>query len=229
MTHQDTFFLEGEGDRWFRRNQRALDNEDRFDWPLHLIDMLDGKDRIRTVAELGCANGWRLRSLKKKLGDAQFFGVEASQEAVEEGRRSSPDIQICRGLLSDVPLKTPCDLVIVYFVLHWVDRSSLSKSISEVDRMVKDGGILVLGDFLPHAPQRRRYHHAPEQGVFTYKQDYARIFEALGTFKELTRVTYDHDHAHRGGLIETLPCDDASQAFCSVLRKSNSQFYSEPQ
>lgn len=227
MIHQDSFFLEGEGDRWFQRNQSALAREGRFDWPLHLIDRLDGKERIRSVAELGCANGWRLSGLRKKMTDVRFFGVEASEAAVEDGKNRFPEIEFHRGVLSDVPLKAPCDLVIVYFVLHWVDRASLARSVSEIDRLVRDGGILVLGDFLPNAPQKRRYHHAPEKEVFTYKQDYARIFEALGTFTELTRVTYDHDHADRTGAIETGACPESSRAFCSVLRKSTSQFYSE--
>lgn len=219
---QDDFFLGGEGDAWFRRNREALARESRPDWPLSLIDLLDDQDSIENVIELGCANGWRLARLREKLS-ARLVGVDASEEAIADGSARYPGVTLLRGALENLPIHEEFDLAIVHFVLHWVDRRSLARCIAEIDRVVRDGGLLIVGDFLPDAPQRRHYHHLPEQNIFTYKQDYAKIFEALGTYREVARVAFDHDRPK--ALIQ--PSDSMSRCMCAVLKKSLTGYYQE--
>ncbi len=124
-------------------------------------------------------------------------------------------------MLADLPLEERFDLVVVNFVLHWVDRSTLARSISEIDRVVTDGGHLILGDFLPDSPLRRSYRHRKDERVYTYKQDYARIFEALCTYKELARMTYDHDKPNLG----IGSADSCSRGVCVLLGKSETRYY----
>ena len=40
------------------------------------------------------------------------------------------------------------------------------RSVAEIDRVLPDGGFLLIGDFYPSLPQRVRYHHLPDQDVF---------------------------------------------------------------
>lgn len=219
---QDDVFLGGEGNAWFRRNREALARKMRPDWPLSLIDLLDDRESIKNVIELGCANGWRLARLKETLS-ARLVGVDASEEAIADGSVRYPGVTLLHGALESIPVHEEFDLAIVHFVLHWVDRRSLARCIAEIDRVVKDGGLLIVGDFLPDAPQRRHYHHLPEQNIFTYKQDYAKIFGALGTYRELVRVTYDQD---RPGL-SIQSSDSGSRGMCAVLKKSLTGYYQE--
>ncbi|MEI7814197.1 MAG: class I SAM-dependent methyltransferase [Coriobacteriia bacterium] len=219
---QDEVFLENEGDNWFRRNRGALHGARSTDWPVELIGMLGDLSRIQSVAELGCSTGYRLDELRRRMPKVvRWAGIDASAEAVAEGMERCNGVELAQGLLSGIPLEGEFDLVIVNFVLHWVDRRTLVRSLAEIDRVVADGGLLVLGDFLPGYPQRRAYHHLPDAGVFTYKQDYARTFEALGVYREVARVTYDHDlHS------DTVGCaPGGTSAFCSVLRKSFNDYY----
>lgn len=224
-------FLESEGDAWFSRNRDKLDQGGRVDWPVTLIEEIvnghkgaaaDGPqpEPIRSVLELGCAMGWRLESLRQRLG-IRCVGVDASREAIEHGRRSYPGVEFHQGLLAAVPLNETFDVVVLQAVLHWVDRSSLAASIAEIDRLVRDGGYLSVGDFLPDFPQRRAYHHLPGQGVYTYKQDYARIFEALGTYREIRRVTFEVNDAR----VPLAPTGSDNRKSCTILHKSLHGFY----
>jgi SAM-dependent methyltransferase len=225
---QDDVFLEDEGNAWFQRNRVALEAsaQDRHDWPLTMIGRLDEARRtgIGSVVELGCSNGWRLARLGKTL-PARLVGVDASADAVADGVARYPGLSLLQGGLADLPLREQFDLTIVFFVLHWIDRSNVARCIAEIDRVTRDGGLLVLGDFLPDYPQRRSYHHRPpEAGMFTYKQDYAKIFEAMGTYREIARSTFDHEHP--GDHIKTAA--SGSRCVCTVLQKSLTGFYGEP-
>jgi SAM-dependent methyltransferase len=221
---QDQVFSQGEGDRWFQRNQKACGQPEKFDWACHLIQLIQKHDQIQTIAELGCASGYRLHVLAQAYPDRKFVGVDVSQEAIAYGIDHYPELLLKRGSLSDLPLGTTFDLVIVYSVLHWVDRQTLARTIAEIDRVTRDGGLLLIGDFLPDFQQRCHYHHLPEQAVYTYKQDYAKTFEALGTYRELVRVTFNHDRPSECSLY---PSPSASRFACVVLQKSLLGFYPE--
>jgi SAM-dependent methyltransferase len=221
---QDQVFLEGEADRWFARNRDYLSRKELFDWPLHLLAGLAGREAIASVLELGCSNGWRLARMRADHGDhRRYVGVDPSEEALAQGRAAFPGVELHRGLLAELPLRETFDLVIVNFVLHWVDRASLARSISEIDRMVADGGYLLVGDFLPDHRQKRAYHHLPAGQVFTFKQDYPGIFTGFGTYSEVARVAYGHAEKKP----EYAPAPSGERAVCSLLRKSLSDYYAQ--
>ena len=74
MMLQSDYFLNGEGDSWFIRNQDYLlsqetANAGKFDWVSWLVENL--KQNPDRVAELGCSNGWRLNRLQKSYSHSQ--------------------------------------------------------------------------------------------------------------------------------------------------------------
>lgn len=224
MTTQDQIFLEKEGDAWFQRNKDFLGKPNKTDWPSHCIELLHQKEKIRSVLELGCSNGYRLAALQTKLKDAKrFVGIEASAQAIADGTKKYPNVEFIRGTLSHLPIQEKFDLVIVNFVLHWVDRSALSHSIAEIDRVTCNGGILILGDFLPDFQQRRRYHHLLDKEVYTYKQDYSKIFEALGLYKEFLRISFDHGDSHSS----VSSSQSSARGVCTALKKLTHDYYPE--
>lgn len=220
---QDRLFVEREGDAWFRRNRGHLNaDKARVDWPLKLITLIDDVSRIRSVIEVGCSNGYRLSHLRELLPrDSQLLGIDVSQEAINDGHSRFEGIKFARGTLSRLPVRGQFDLVIVNFVLHWIDRSLLAQSIAEIDRVTRDGGLLMLGDFLPDFPQRRRYHYCRTEDIYTYKQNYPLIFEALGTYRTLAYLTFDHDHSQHAIKV----CDSNSRGSCTLLHKSLTGYY----
>jgi SAM-dependent methyltransferase len=234
---QDEVFLASEGDAWFTRNRDKLEIEGKLDWPTTLIEELaenrsggasgdevagSSVPAIAAVLELGCATGWRLEGIRKRL-NIRCVGVDASRQAIEYGRSAYPDVEFHQGTLAAVPLDETFDVVILQAVLHWVDRSRLAASVAEIDRLVRDGGFLSVGDFLPDFQQRRTYHHLPEQEIYTYKQDYARIFESLGTYRAIRRVTFEVNDAR----LPLAASDPDNRKSCTILHKSLQGFYAD--
>jgi SAM-dependent methyltransferase len=224
VMQQDSVFLKGEGDSWFNRNAQGLENKkDKFDWPLYFLDLIEDKSNIKTVVELGCSNGWRLGKLQEKYPDLQLSGIDPSLEAVESGRKQFPGINLQQGLLSDIPFDGAFDVAIVFGVFCWVDRQSLAKSIAEVDRVVKDNGFLIIGDFSPGYQQKRPYQHLAGNNVFTYKQDYPQTFTSLGIYHELAKFSNDYVKCNLG--LQTP--EPGMRWSCSILQKSLTGFYHE--
>jgi SAM-dependent methyltransferase len=187
---QDRLFSEFEGDRWFERNRSALDSFDSSaDLPLKLMGLYElAPER---VLEIGAANGFRLAAIHERTG-AQTVALEPSAQAVLTGKASFPFVSFIRGTASAVPLRGFFDLVIVNFVFHWIDRQSLLRAAAEVDRLVGDGGYLLIGDFHPANQLRVRYHHLNNDEIFTYKQNYARTFLASGLYHPVCLLTAHH-------------------------------------
>lgn len=214
---QDDIFFKGEGDRWFVRNRDALYENARPDAPLTLLELYDLKPK--KVLEVGASNGWRLALIAEKYG-AKCIGIEPSAKAVADGNKKFKRIRMKRGRASSITLKEQFDLVIVNFVLHWVSRKELLKAIAEIDRCVKDGGHVIVGDFSPDHPSRVPYHHLPDKKVFTYKQDYAAIFTATALYGSVASLTFGHDdHA----LKSDVPGKD--RGIATLLRKSLTDYY----
>jgi SAM-dependent methyltransferase len=223
---QSDIFFQGEGDAWFARNQQVLLNQSQpntqiFDWVCWIREQLAVE--LHRVGELGCANGWRLQRLQSRYPESEFYGVDASQSAIHAGQTLYPTLRLQQGVLHDLPWERDFfDLCIIYGVLCWIDRHQLAASIAEMDRVIRDGGYLILGDFLPDYPQRRNYHHLPESQVYTYKQDYAKCLTALGTYHEIARLTYDHQLEKGLGFQAVASPDRFS---CVLLQKNLFQGY----
>lgn len=187
---QDNVFSQSEGDRWFARNRSALEGFDAAgDLSLRLMDLYDL--RPDSTLEVGAANGFRLAEIHRRTG-ARVTAVEPSAQAVAEGKRKFPFVAFVRGVAHSIPLHDCFDLVIVNFVLHWVDRTKLIQSVAEVDRMVKDGGFLIIGDFQPSNRFQVRYHHLENEDVRTFKQNYAGPFLTSGLYHPVALLTADH-------------------------------------
>ena len=189
---QDQVFARGEADQWFLRNRPALSVEHAKDDPVLRALSTFGLTPQR-VLEVGAANGWRLAALAERSSGC-YVAVEPSAEAIADGAARFPAIEFRRGLLGDLPLADgeTFDLVIASFVLHWVDRRNLLRAAAEIDRATADGGTVAVADFLPDRPARVPYHHLPEGGMYTFKQDYAALFAAAGTYRIAGRWTFDH-------------------------------------
>src|SRR3990170_3003377 len=217
---QDGIFAEFEGDRWFGRNREALERFDpQDDPPLRLMDLYGL--RPRRVLEVGAANGLRLATIARQ-GGVRAVAVEPSAQAVTDGRARFPEVEFVRGEAHAVPLDASFDLIIANFVFHWIDRARLLGSVAEIDRLLEDGGFLMIGDFCPPHPTRVAYHHLPEHRVYTYKQDYAAPFLASGLYLPVGFLAGDHASKR---LLPAVAAD--SKAGVWLLRKSLSDGYAD--
>jgi len=210
---QGTLFVRSEGDAWFDRNQAALERFDpERDLVLRLIDLYELQPR--RVLEIGASPGVRLASVAERYG-AMVVAVEPSAAAVAFGRTRFPAVRFVRGRADAIGLGRPFDLVIVHYVFHWIDRAALLRSVAEIDRLVTDGGCLIIGDFHAPHPTMVPYHHLPDQDVYTFKQNYAAVFTASGLYHLV--AAFQSDYAS-GRLMTDVPGD--ARGGVSLLRKT---------
>jgi SAM-dependent methyltransferase len=173
VTKQRDVFLETEGDGYFTRNAGKL--LPRGDDPVLLALGRLGL-RARRVLEIGAANGHRLAALREAMG-CEGADVEPSAAAVEAGRAAFPTLDLRIGTADVLPFADASfDLVIFGFCLYLVDPSLHLRAVAEADRVLGDGGHLVIVDFLPPFPYANGYVHVP--GLKASKHDYARMFTA---------------------------------------------------
>lgn len=199
-SNQDQIFAAFEGDNWFKRNRDALEQfNPETDLPLKLMSLY--QLRPCKVLEVGAANGFRLAVVSERYG-SKVVAIEPSLEAIRDGKARFPSIEFVRGEAYELPLQGLFDLIIINFVFHWIDRTHLLRSVAEIDRLLGDGGFLIIGDFFPSNLVKVEYHHLSQQEIYTYKQNYAATFLASGLYHQVGLITANHSSRTLTGDVE---------------------------
>ena len=166
-------FLHGEADAFHVRNRvSAAARRERAAGDTVLAALDDLELGAKSVLEIGAGDGWRLSAMREREPAARYVGVEPSALALSA---ADADTSGVRATADALPLADASfDLVIFGFCLYLVDRSDLFRIAAEADRVLCDGGTMIVYDFYSASPHRRRYAHA--DGCFSYKMDYAQMF-----------------------------------------------------
>lgn len=218
--NQEEIFEKGEADNWFQRNQGVLVGRETGEGDPVFGLLQDFQVKPTRALEIGASNGYRMHSLYKKYG-CSVAAIDPSAGAVEDGKKRYPEIDMRVAMAHDLPFKdAEFDLVVVHGVFCWVDRAHLLAALSEADRVLADGGILSVGDFLPPQPERVRYHHLPEEKVYTYKQDYSAVFRASNCYELINQTVFDHR-----GWVKRPEVEARERFSVTLLRKDLSRNY----
>lgn len=203
---QKTLFLSGEGDAWYERNKKALEAQGNDP----VVEAVCALPRPQRLLEIGCSNGWRLHRLHVETG-AACSGIDPSAQAIEAGRAAFPGLDLQVGTAEAQPFPdAQFDLVIYGFCLYLCDRRDLMRIAAEGDRVLAEGGHLIIYDFCTDSAYRNAYSHRP--GYYCYKMDYAALF----TWNPAYRVVSHRLMSHEGGAPQGM--DD--RVGVTVLRKS---------
>ncbi len=114
-----------------------------------LLEQLPDSD---TVVDLGTGSGRLLPSLRGRVPNV--IGVDASPSMLAEARRRAAadglhDIDLRLGDLAHLPLQdAEADAVVANMVLHHLPEPA--RAFGEIHRVLRPGGTLLIGDFLPH-------------------------------------------------------------------------------
>lgn len=189
MTGSQNLYWESRGgDEYFLRNRSGQEDAATKHPSIRLLTSWasDGLPPVGRAAVLGGAGGREAAGLQCHLPDWNISNVDISPDAIEFGRTAFPSIDHhCMNIASDSPRLPEAigenDLVFVVGVLLWIDRGVLSRAIANIDESLRDGGLLLLADFLPPTRRKNPIRHAPE--YFTFKQDYSKAFLSLGTYE----------------------------------------------
>lgn len=166
---QADIFMASEGDAWLVRNPHLGERDPVCE---AIVDL--GLEPKR-VLEVGCANGWRLAALREKFG-CTVCGVEPSRRAATEA--AAARVRVYQGTADSLTVATlTFDLVIYGFCLYLSEPDDWFKIAIEGDRVLQDGGHLVVYDFAdPLVPFARKYEH--RDGILSYHMRFSQLWLA---------------------------------------------------
>jgi len=186
MSRQKGRFLASEGDAWFDRNPKHIDSKN--DPVIRALTDLGNTPRV--ALEVGCGAGARLAALHAMYG-SQCYGIEPSAKAVEYANRTHPELHIEIGTAVELPFETcKFDLIIFGFRLCWCDPIDHFSIAQATDRVLAEGGFVIIHDFAPLQPFKNAYAPSPE--LFTYKMSWARMFTWHPRYQTISRRYFEH-------------------------------------
>lgn len=128
-----------------------------FTHPLHL-PWLDGIGRQAAILDYGCGYG-RITKELEQLGFADLTGVDTSPAMIERAQHLYPALHFAT---LDTPPTLPSphasfDAVLLFAVLTCIPADEAQRRlITELDRLLKPGGILYVSDLLLQDDERNR-------------------------------------------------------------------------
>lgn len=190
-------FLETEGDNYYQRNKKSLNDgsvgiDVKF-YTSFLQNEVKGINKNTKIVEIGASNGRNLKYFLKKLG-CNISGIEPSSKAVIEGNNNffSGKQILIKGTSDYLPYDDESiDIVMFGFSLFWVGRKYLFSSISEADRILKEGGYMFITDFDTAIPYKRVNIH--NKNAYTYKMNYANLFLSNPQYFLVSKKNYSHE------------------------------------
>ena len=188
-------FLKSEGDAYYLRNRNSLNEDIGFDVILYTEFLLNNKfpKENMKIVEIGASNGRNLNFFKNNL-ECEVSGIEPSSKAIEEGNKKffNGENVLLKGTSDSLPYEDESiDVVMFGFSLFWVGRKYLFKSISEADRILKNGGFLFITDFDTKNPYKRINIH--NKDAYTYKMNYANLFLSNPQYYLIEKKSYSHN------------------------------------
>lgn len=192
--NQKNSFLSYEANAWFDRNYEMITTynpeEDK------VIDLFKKYNfDKKSILEIGSSAGYRLNALKNLDATAEVFGLEPSEKAIAYGKENYKNVNFTHGTADNLSgfADASFDVVIVGFVFYVIDRSILFKTLAEIDRVLKNNGVVIIVDFFSEATLKNAYHHIDEFEAYSFKQNYDEIFIASRLYYLLDKSTYDHN------------------------------------
>ena len=146
---QKEIFLKTEGDKWYQRNLKALDERDyNLDVVANYVRNIFPNHNCR-ILEIGCSSGQRLK---------------ATSDGLDVFQGTADDLKVADKSI---------DVLIFGFCLYLADPADYFKIASESYRVLSNDGIIIINDFAPKVHYKNKYVHL--DGVNSYKFDFTSI------------------------------------------------------
>jgi|SRR5215468_7270536 len=181
---QKEIFLKGEGQAWLERNRDKLGQNDS------VSEFIEAHGLMPTsVLEVGCADGWRLEKLEKKYRRCQIAGIDPSGAREWIARGTADDLKSFFG-------DGEFDLVIYGFCLYLCDPQDYFKIAAEGDRVLKDGGHILIHDFYiddfgDEHDTKTPYEH--KKGVWSYRVYWPSLWCGMPFYREVDQKKINDD------------------------------------
>lgn len=204
-------FLPDDGDAWHERNTDRLASHD----PVVETLVLEGMHPER-VLEIGCGSGNRLNRIRERYG-SECTGCDISPDALMAGQlRYGREINLAWREAHNLKLvASSYDLVIYGFCLYVCPPDRLLQIAAEGDRVLKDGGYLVVHDFMPDYPHARIYKYNPM--LRSRKMDYSKLWLSHPAYSLVRHKVYPHKEGEE--------IDNNTRTVVTILKKDTTQAF----
>lgn len=191
-------FNQSDANAWYQRNLN--------DFELHDVSMSMTLGHIKTlksVVEIGCADGYRLDHLQM-LYTCAAYGCDLSSEAIEAGKAkySHVDLQVCDMTQLNYA-DGMADLVIARGVLMYLPHKQLVKALSEMIRV--SSKYILIRDWFADTPFKTEFGFSP--GKYIYHHNIPALIESMASITIL-----DSEYIN--------PDDISSMKFCALWEKN---------
>lgn len=137
---QKEVWANGAGDDWLDRNREKLGEHDLA---CDAIKQLGAEPK--SVLEVGCSNGWRLKKLKERYG-CRAVGIDIAEKALMEAQAAGHEVHLASSDKLPFPDNT-FDTIIYGYCFCFISPEEWIQTVAESDRTLKDGGLIVIYDF----------------------------------------------------------------------------------
>ena len=232
---QDEYYLNSEGDDFFKRNFANKEIPDlRLNKKVIYDEIKESGISYKRVLEFGGNYGDLLYNMRQNNDATECFNVEASKDAIEFGKKTFQDsVNFVHGTIANNDItnnekfENYFDLIIIDDVLDWVSRETIFQSVTNIDNLLKDGGFVFIRDFYPDKNTKNQNHHVKDGFVYNFKvkNSHTGIFLASGIYQvEWQKIFFD-----KIGFSTSYKSDNLCNYRWTdvILRKSYSGFFSE--
>lgn len=139
------------------------------------------KIRPKKLLEIGCSTGFVLEKINK-LTNAKCYGIDASRQAIKDGKKLFKRIKLFHGIIEKSKLKNDkFDLIILGFFLFLMPPNKILNLFNIVDSMLKNNGKVIIYDMHNIGFKKKIYKH--NKNLSTFRWDFKNVFLSLPYYK----------------------------------------------
>ena len=171
--------------------------------------------KIKSILDVGCGNGDFLNDFltNKKI---KKFGIETSQDTINLCKKRHRNINFKKAFSHNLPFRdNEFDLVIIWSVLHWIDRNYYLQSLGELIRVTNK--YLLVMDFFPKIEHKTKYKH--KTGFYTFKTNFDKILNSSGFLQKRFELNYFIDEKIKKLIVTNNIKDNIHQRKIIIYKK----------
>jgi len=181
------------GDKYFERNFKQNSSMQKTKASELLVDWLTpfAKTDIFNMLEIGCGACNQLAYISNKL-EIDGFGIEPSKKAIAYAAKKYPGLKLSHGTSNDLSIykDSQFDFVHLGFFMYLVNREIYDHTISEVSRVLRNGGFLSKLDFATNEMIEKSYSH--DKALKVIKNDQSKVFLKQKDYFLVNKFSFTH-------------------------------------
>lgn len=146
---QKAVWAGGAGDDWLDRNREKLGEHDLASEALEKLGV-----EPKSILEVGCSNGWRLKKMKDRY-NCRAVGIDIAPRALKEAQDAGHEVYNASSDKLPFP-DNSFDTIIYGYCFCFISPEEWIPTVAESNRCLVDGGIIVVYDFFCTEYVKRR-------------------------------------------------------------------------